>query len=251
MWTALASLGMSLIGGAASRSAQRAQNMVLDAQAAAENIIREGKNTEAAGFDALDKWMTSENNRRAARAGGEAFNAAQQTLARTQDAYTKGSIEDQLAASEAAGAYAANSAFSGTAGASTDVIAYTIKAQQERRALYAQQNQKYTTYDTMSQIAGITSQTLEGLQVVGGAAGLDKGISLSKAKPVSGSWLSDTLQWALSNTKGAQQIAEGVGGFFNSGSVKYQLGSGTDSSLGLKQGGSYGLQPTKSGFWAM
>lgn len=251
MWTAVASLGMSLLNGAASRSAQQAQNKVLDAQAAAENTIREGKNEEAAGFDALDKWMASENNRRAARAGGEAFNAAQQTLARTQDAYTKGSIEDQLAASEAAGAYAANSAFSGTAGASTDVIAYTIKAQHERRALYAQQNQKYTTYDTMSQIAGITQQTLEGLQVVGGAAGLDKGISLSKAKPVSGSWFSDTIQWALGNAAGAQQLAGGVGGFFNSGSGgMYQLGSG-DSGLGLKHGSSYGLQPTNSGFWAM
>lgn len=243
-WTAAASLGLSLLQGSAARSAQRAQNRVLDAQAAAENTIREGRNEEVAAFDALDKWVTSENNRRMARAGGEAFAAAQQTLKRTQDDFARGDLERQIAAAEQAGAFAANAAQSGTAGSSMSVIAYTIQAQQERQAQYQRGNQNFMTYDQLRQIAGIKQQTLEGLEMASGAAGQDRGISLSTAQKPSGNWLSDATQWALSNTAGAQQLAGSAGSFFKA------LNTDPFTGQGLRiNGGRDGLRPSLNNFW--
>lgn len=238
-WSAAASLGLSLLSGAAQRSAQRAQNIVLNAQAAAENKIREGRNQEVAAYDALDKWVTSENNRRAARAGGEAFNAAQQTLARTQDSFARDSLERQIANAEQAGAFAANAAQSGTRGSSMSVIAYTIRAQQERQAQYAKGNQNFMSYDQLRQMAGIQQQTLEGLEIAGGAAGLDRGITLSEARKPQGNWLLDAAMWTIGNTEGARQLTAGAakmsGTFFNTQpGVRYQIGEGMPGSTGLR-----------------
>lgn len=244
-WTAAASLGLSLLQGAAARSAQRAQNRVMDAQAAAENTIREGRNQEAAAFDALDKWVTSENNRRAARAGGEAFAAAQQTLKRTQDDFARGDLERQIAAAEQAGAFAANAAQSGTAGSSMSVIAYSIRAQQERQAQYQRGNQNFMTYDQLRQIAGIKQQTLEGLEIASGSAGLDRGITLSKAQKPQGNWLMDATMWAMGNQAGAQQLASSAGSFFTALNKSQPF-----TGQGLRiNGGREGLRPSLNNFW--
>lgn len=243
MWQAASSLGLSLLSGASARTAQRAQNRVLDAKAKAENTIREGQNLESAAYSALAQWTTTENNRRAAKAGGEAMEAAQMTLARVQDSVASGSLEDQIQSAEAAGAYAANAAMNGTGGSSRDVIAYAIKAQQERQRVYRERNNGFATYDAMKQIAGMAAQTLDSQQLVGGAASLDKGVSLSKAQPVQGGWLLDAVTWASGNTKGAQQLADGLGGFFkpaSTGSDKYSLG-GT-SGLGFKRAPQSGIR---------
>lgn len=244
-WTAAASLGLSLLQGAAARSAQRAQNRVMEAQAAAENIIRDGRNQETAAFDALDKWVSSENNRRMARAGGEAFTAAQETLKRTQDDFARGDLERQIAAAEQAGAFAANAAQSGTAGSSMSVIAYTIQAQQERQAQYQRGNQNFMTYDQLRQIAGIKQQTLEGLEIVGGAAGLDRGITLSQAQKPQGNWLLDAAMWAMGNPTGAQQLTSATGSFFSSAASPT---SGQALRIG---GGGLGARPPTTGFWAI
>lgn len=244
-WTAAASLGLSLLQGAAARSAQRAQNRVMEAQAAAENIIRDGRNQETAAFDALDKWVSSENNRRMARAGGEAFTAAQETLKRTQDDFARGDLERQIAAAEQAGAFAANAAQSGTAGSSMSVIAYTIQAQQERQAQYQRGNQNFMTYDQLRQIAGIKQQTLEGLEIVGGAAGLDRGITLPQAQKPQGNWLLDAAMWAMGNPTGAQQLTSATGSFFSSAASPT---SGQALRIG---GGGLGARPPTTGFWAI
>ena len=244
-WTAVASLGLNLLQGASSRSAQKAQNLVMAAQAEAENIIRDGRNQEIAAFDALDKWVSSENNRRMARAGGEAFTAAQETLKRTQDDFARSDLERQIASAEAAGAFAANAAQSGTAGSSMSVIAYSIQAQQERQAQYQRGNQNFMTYDQLRQIAGIKQQTLEGLEIVGGAAGLDRGITLSKAQKPQGNWLLDAVMWATGNPTGAQQLTTATGSFFSS-AASPTYGQGL--RIG---GGGPGVRPPTTGFWAI
>lgn len=173
MWQIGAQLGMSLLSGYAARGAQEAQNIVSRAEAAAQNKVREGRNEVAAAEGSLARWMQSENNNRRLRAAGENMAAGTQTLIRMQDATTTGSIEDQLRAAEAAGAYAANAASTGVGGNAVDIIDLTSRMRTSRMRAAKERNSGYVNYDTIQQIAGIMPQAIEGLDISSVNTGLD------------------------------------------------------------------------------
>lgn len=189
---ALASVGLGMLTGAANRTTQRARNRVADAEAAAANLVRKGRNEQAAAEGGLARWMQGENNKRRLQAAGEQFNAGQQTLSRMQDSAARGSLEDQIAAAEAAGAYTANTAFSGAAGASVDIVDMALQLRNDRALRAREVQQGFATYDTLQQIAGIMPQATAGLAIPsGGEAPLDYSVNLSQAQVVQGNFLLD------------------------------------------------------------
>ena len=164
-YAAVASLGLGLLQGWASRSAQKVQNMLADAEAKASNTVREGLNQENAAKASFGGFMASLNNKRALEATGRAEANARQNLGRLTDALTRGSIEDQIANSEAAGAYAASVAMNGVGGASVDAIAQAQRLKVQRQSYFTKERGKQLTFDQLQQISGMMPGALDNLSI--------------------------------------------------------------------------------------
>ena len=204
MYMELAQAGLSLVQGLAAQSAAGSQNIINSAEAAAANTIREGRNIEGAATGSLARWMQSENNSRRLRAAGEARAGALQNLLRFQDAGITASIEDQLAAAEASGAYAANVALSGTGGNSIDVIDMTMRLRNSRAKAAKDRNAGYVQYDAIKQIAGIMPQAVEGLDESVIRDGQDYSTNIAKTQVAANPWLAALL------SKGGQNAMSSV-----------------------------------------
>lgn len=191
---ALANIGLSMITGAAARTTARAQNKLRQAGADAANVVREGANVQRAAEGSLARWMQGENNRRRLAAAGEQFNAGQQTLVRMQTARARGGLEEQIAAAEQAGAYAASVAFAGTGGSSVDIVDTTLRLRDERAAEARRADAGLADYDALTQIAGIMPQATSGLDLTSFAGGLDLSRNLSGNLPVQGNFLLDFVK---------------------------------------------------------
>lgn len=217
MLPGFASLGLSLLQGWTSRGLAQAQNTVAQAQAKADNVIREGKNVERGAVTALQLKLTEINNARRMRAAGQQFDAAQRTVLRLQDSFTSGDLENQIANAEAAGAYAANAAQSGTAGASIDTIDAAMRLRQARAAEYRTRNNGYVTADGLAQLAGIVPQGIEGLDLGQAVAGVDYTQTLPQTRPVQGNWALDVAQWMtkLDNREGLRSDVQKASAWFN------------------------------------
>lgn len=237
------SFAMSLFSGWLGREQQRNQNIILNAEAKAANVIRAGKNVENAAISALANWMVSENNNRRLKASGQQRAAAVQTLMRQREAAGAGELEAQLQGAEQAGAYAANAAMAGAAGASVDIVDMASRLKRQREEAYRSKFAAYQDYDTKQRVAGIMPQAIEGLDLTVNNAGIDYGKTFSRAQPVQGNWLLDAAQWAVQNQSATQTLAKGAGSFFNNtqGNPNYML-STSSSSLGLKPGGGTGFR---------
>lgn len=245
-YQAVASLGLGLLQGWASRSAQKVQNMLADAEAKASNTVREGLNQENAAKASFGGFMASLNNKRALEATGRAEANARQNLGRLTEALTRGSIEDQIANSEAAGAYAASVAMNGVGGASVDAIAQAQRLKAQRQSYFTKERGKQLTFDQLQQISGMIPQTYAGLDIGTYAAPIDYSVTFSKAKPIQGNFFLDALTWAAGNPAGAQQAAGTIGGWFtpNAAPSRYSLGTGgpTQPGLSLTSGAGIGLK---------
>lgn len=243
MRAALASMGLSLLEGYASRGAQKAQNILHDAEAKAANVVREGQNIEGAAQASFAGFMANLNNQRSLEAAGKAQANARANLDRMGVALTRGSVEDQIANAEAAGAYTAITAMSGSGGSSVDSISTAMRLKQQRAEFYTKERGKQMSYDQLQQITGIMPQTIAGLDIGTYSAPINYSTTFSKARPVQGNFLLDAAKWAVNNPGGAQQVAGGVSKFFSSGSSSasslYALPT-QSTGLGLK-GGSSGL----------
>lgn len=241
---AMGSLGLALLAGAAERSAQRARNLVADAEAKAANTIREGQNIENAAKASFSGFMSALNNKRSLDSGGRSADAARANLLRMRDALTRGSIEDQIANAEAAGAYTASVAMSGGGGSSVDNIGAAMRLKQQRQTFYSRERGKQMTHDQLQQIAGVMPQTIAGLDIGTHAAAIDYSTTFSQAKPIMGNFLLDAAGWAAGNPQAAQQAAGSASKFFQSAQSPspYQLSTGR-SSTGLSA-------RNATGFWA-
>lgn len=239
-WQAAASLGMSLVSGWLGRQQQKAANIVYDAEAAASNKVRAAKNVEAAAGAALANFMVAENNKRRTRAAGAQYTALQQTLQRQREEDVRSDLEQRISKAEGLGAYAANAAMSGAAGATVDVIDATIRLKEARRASYQSRAAAYRDYDTKQMVAGIIPQTIRGLDLTQVVAGIDYGTTTSRAQPA-GNWMTDVLAWAMDNPAAGRQLAQSAGSFFRSAPTsKYALTPAP--AYGLQAGGGLGLR---------
>ena len=122
------------------------------------------------------------NNNRILRVAGKQFDAASQNIVRNKDAHVRGSIEQQIQQSEAAGAYAANLASKGVGGASGDAISMTLALQQSRQRGATKQNKAYLDYDQAKAQAGIMPSALNSLDQTVYSGSVDNTVVMPEVK---------------------------------------------------------------------
>lgn len=193
MYWMIAQAALAAAQGEAGRKAEGAGQFLAESQARARNISRGSANIEKAAKGSLTRFMQGENNKRILRGAGNSYNAAQEELARTGEANTAGRIERQIANAEASGALAANAAFAGALGGSTDVLALTQRLQQARREAAIKKRAGQVSYEQMKQITGIMSQGIEQLDITQFNDGIDYSVDTSNRLTSGSTMLGDIL----------------------------------------------------------
>lgn len=188
MWQ-MAAMGLDLIGSIGQYQVQKAQykaQQTIDAaNVNASNLLRQGENEKAAARLSLSTYAQSLNNRRAARAGDEQITALSQNFGRMLDASTRGSIQQQLAASEQVGKIAAAAAFAGVGGASTEKVEGTLRLRQALMEGEQDRQIADATADFHTQRSQIERAKAEGLDYRYQLAGMNYGQDVMpfRAKP--------------------------------------------------------------------
>ena len=177
-WPAIAKAAMDFTGGYLEARTQHSislaqgilddantysQNLVNNANADANNLVRVGNNQLAAAQAALGNTQRSIGNQNKLNAAGSQLDAQAQNFARLQDQMTRGGLEDSLRASEQMGALHAQQAASGTGGASAAMMHATLALSVARKNTTTANNQQYQTYDMQQQRMGLIQNTVASL----------------------------------------------------------------------------------------
>lgn len=150
--------GIGALGAAGSASAKR---RVQQAQADAENAIRDANNKIRASESALSATIRSINNKNILRQSGEQANALAATAARSAEAFSAGRFERGLREQEALGAVVAQSAARGTLGASADAVGAVTALRAARLEQLAQEQQDTAQYDLLVQRTGLVERGIQ------------------------------------------------------------------------------------------
>lgn len=243
---AVFSLGSALISGWASRYSAKidrrvaqanysaslrvgaANNALADQQAAIENRLRAGANAVQAAQVRVENRLREVGNRRILMRTQDEHAQAAENFLRTQEASTQGNLEQQLAAAEQRGAYAASTALAGTLGTTVEGMETTLQLKQNRAAEYRERQGNYATLDQLRQMAGIVPMGISQLDSGVSVANLDYGYSFSKAQTlgpdkllqpkVQGNFFVDGWSWALRNEDGFRQVGQSISSWFNTNS---------------------------------
>lgn len=224
MWHLVVAGTLAVMQGNKVRMQDRAGNVLGTARAQAANTIREGKNEERAAQGSLARFMQSENNKRRMNAAGEVFNSAQEELYRTNDFNVDSSVERQLASAEVAGALAANSAFAGAAGGSSDVLALTTSLKAARQRRLQEKREKQITYEQVKQITGIMPQAVASLDMTSFNDGMDRSEDWNQYIDKS------TTSWAGDFLKGAAMA------YVSGGGGNPSVATGSEAVMGANMG---------------
>lgn len=239
-------IGLALVQGWASRYTQKqdariqqgqyayslrigaVNNEMANQQARLDNALRAGSNRLMEAQASADNVLRQVNNKRLLGRATLEFEQANENFVRSQEALTQGSLEDQIAAAEQRGAYAAASALSGTLGSTVESMEGTLRLKQNRAAQYQEQQGDYATYDQLRQLAGIVPTAISQLDSGSTVANLDHGVTFSQARPLSpapnspniaGNFFTDAWSWALDNKDGFRQIGSSISSWFTPGTV--------------------------------
>lgn len=230
MSVAWVGLAVSVVGAANGNATASRNAMVQGVQTEASNMDRESNNIISKAEGNLARWMQSENNNRRLNSAGKNFNAGQMMIARTKDAALLGSIENQIAEAEAAGAFAANSASKGVGGTSNDIIDLTMKLKNSRATVARDRQQSQLNYEQVQQVAGVIPQAIAGLDNTVNMTKLDYSRDVSYDNTPS---MFSAIAGAIATNPNSKQLARdgtaAVGKFFNIGS-SVNIGGGSVSS---------------------
>ena len=214
MWQ-MAAMGLDLIGSIGQYQVQKAQykaQTTIDAaNVKASNLLRDGENEKAAARLSLATYTQSLNNRRVARAGDEQITALSTNFGRMLDASTRGSLQAQIAASEQLGKVAAQAAFAGVGGASTEKVEATLRLRQS--LMEAEQDRQIAdaTADYKTQRMQLERAKAEGLDYRYQLAGMDYGQDTMpyRAKPSATAMSFDFLSRNVGNIANAATAFSG------------------------------------------
>lgn len=227
------SVGSAMHAASGAKAAAGATVAAVKSNQEVDKYNQQGENAKAG----LAQFITTMNNNKRLKAGGDAWAAAQQNRTRNKEASLNQSLEAIIAESEQSGAYAANAASKGQGGSAVAIIDMAMELRNSRASQSRKQANGYIDYDTTKQLAGVMAQTIDGLdQSVHGG-----GSVVQQTAPQSG----NSTDWA--------------GVLLNSGLLK--TGAGWMSSLsngptnmggagGITAGGGLGVQAPSSGFWS-
>lgn len=214
MWQ-MAAMGLDLIGSIGQYQVQKAQykaQTTIDAaNVKASNLLRDGENEKAAARLSLATFQQSLNNRRTARMMDEQINAVATNYNRMLDASTRGSVQQQLAASEQVGKVVAAAAFAGVGGASTEKVEATLRLRQA--LLEGEQDRQIADAgaDYRQQRVQLERAKSEGLDYRYQLAGMDYGQDTApfRAKPSATAMAFDFLYRNVGNMANAANAFSG------------------------------------------
>lgn len=175
-WIAGAGLAMGAVGmiGGAQTAGAQAKGAIATTKAGLElnKANQHGENAKAG----LSNFMTAFNNNRQLKQYGKAMAAAKSNANLAKDSQTSNKLEEQIRASEQAGALAANMGFSGTAGASFDAIAASSKLRDARVKENQERNANQLNYNAAQQQLGLIDNGLMGLDLSVNSGGVDASV---------------------------------------------------------------------------
>lgn len=204
-WT-LGLTALSMAGGAATARAQARGTI---AQIEGDRKVNRAKQEEANANQRLAQHMQNLQNDRILRAAGKQHAAATTNLLRTQDTATQVNLENQIAASEQAGAYAANVASKGVGGSSVAMIEQAMTARNQRAEEARTRNQGYVTYDMAQQLAGVIPAGVQATDMGVRSPGVD----YSQRAPAVGQGYDFAGALARSGIAGMLDKGDAAGGF--------------------------------------
>lgn len=164
-WIAGAGLALGVTSAMNASSVARAgAGATVAAVKANQEIDKYNQQAENAN-SSLANFVTAMNNSRRLKSGGEAFNASNQNVGRNAEHTTASNLEQVIAASERAGAYAANAASKGQRGNAVAIVDMAMQLRDARARRSRETTQGYVNYDTVKQLAGLQAQTVDGLDL--------------------------------------------------------------------------------------
>lgn len=154
-WASAADVGLGLAGAIGTWGAASARSIVSKANATAQNVVRKAQNEQRAAGLSLAATVRSISDDAILENAGAASNGAAELIARTQEAWTRGSFEQGLRDMEQLGAITARTAAAGVGGASIQAISYSLRLAQARRDERRDEQQEEQTYEMLKQRTGI------------------------------------------------------------------------------------------------
>ena len=220
-------------------SVARSQAALSRAQAESSNKIRDANNLRGQVQADLTNWSRSVNNQRRLDNAGRMHDAGMSNLLRQREEFTGASLEQQLANAETMGAVSVHAALSGTQGSSIDGMERAVLLRDQRRTFYAERQQGYVDYDTLSQIVGIVPQAAADVDLTVTQANGDFGFDVGASDPLPpvptvkfneayqnpwGNGLSDAATWFMDpdNRQAANMVAGQLDSWFSQTEPDYK-----------------------------
>lgn len=216
------------------------QNLLAEADAASQNVLRGANNTLSAAQVALSNFQRSAANSQKLESAGNAVNASVVNMARIADKSTQGSLERQLASAEQLGAVQAASAARGVGGSTGRMLQATLAATSARRESQISDAQTQVTFDMLMQRSGLMSGAIRSLDEGQTFAPLDFTTVLAK-KTIAPIWEADyapsagwqAIMAAANNTGSA---IDSVNSYMSQPSSSGSMGSTSSALFGTSAG---------------
>lgn len=182
--------------------------------------------------------MTAFNNNRQLEQYGKAAAALNSNVSNAKDSTVAAKLESSLQKAEARGALVAGMGLSGSAGAAFEAIEGSMRLKQAREEQNAKKNLNQLNYNAAQERLGLIDNGLMGLDMTVHSGS----VNVSQVIPaVTGG---TNYAAAIAQSGVLNQLGTIVGSLSTSG------GAPSNSGLGLKLGGSYGLKmPSASTSW--
>jgi hypothetical protein len=159
----LLSTGVGYKNAQAGRQVAASNLRVEQAEAGFNDQLQAAGNNLEAQQAGLARYMQSLDNTRQLEALGEATAVDLQNSAREVDFFTRGSLEDSIAAAEQTGAQLAQAAFAGQSGSTVDAINSSTALRRARARQQAEDYQGFSSYDAAQRRIRTAEQVIAGL----------------------------------------------------------------------------------------
>lgn len=229
---ALAAFG-TYLGASSQKYITRAQNSVREAEAKAQNKVRDASNAFNLAVFEQRVQLQALGNRRITQDLGDALAAAATNYGRQKDLELRASFEDNLREAEEAGRQAAEAAASGVGGDAVDVISGTTRLREARAYEDAQRASAQGAFDYAAVRGNMVLQAITGLDTSNILADVDYGISVAQKQAEPNVGL-QTFMSFMSNG-GAQALAGYGTQLYNSWSKPTPALSGSDARFSFKR----------------
>lgn len=208
----VAQIGASLYAGSQKRKTGRAAAAAQNAVNEASQKVRDAANAASAAEARLQNTVQFFTNRRGAKYASRREATAKAAIAASREGDSAGTFERKIAASATAGALAAEAAWSGTTGGTTDIIAGNMALAQARQEEAVRRQGRARDYGLTLDASGAAESIVQGVDNRTVFATLDRSVATQAVSQVGGSAYNDFMRSAEPGAllKAAETIQTGA-----------------------------------------